>query len=122
MKAEGSGSVTSLNVFPLAEKYFRVKSILDSSNSQKVGFFNVTDILNVVICRWEDCPQLYKIFGNTAQISADSGTNPFSGEPQLLRVISKGTECTAHILYGAQHVHYVKPLPFKAATLIIYQP
>lgn len=30
-------------------KYFRVKSILYSSNSLEVGFFNV-DILNVVIC------------------------------------------------------------------------
>lgn len=98
-------------VFPLTEKYkVRVKSIPDSSNSQK-GFFSDADIVNVVLCCCEETVLALSVVGTTAQASADSGQNSFSGEPQPLRIVSKGIKCTTILC--------IKPLPRKPAILII---
>lgn len=78
--------------------------------SQKGGFFNVTDILKLIICRCEET--VLSIIRCLATSLQTVEQNSFSGEPQLLRVISKGIKCTAHIL--------CKTTPLKPAILLLF--
>lgn len=104
-------------VFLLTEKYkIRVKSIPDSSSSQK-GFFSDTDIVNVILCCCEETVLgVIRYLAPLPNFLQTVEQNSFSGEPQLLRIISKGIKCTT--------ILYIKPLPHKPAILIIssYQP
>lgn len=82
------------------DKYYRGKSILDSSNPPE-GFVSVTDILNAVICWCEGTVLSTKTFGNMVQIFSDCGA-----EFLQWTVISK------------VHVHYLnKSTPHKPAIL-----
>lgn len=101
-------------VFPLTEQYkIRVKSILDSSSSQK-GLFSVPDIVDVK--KRLSSAFVIRYLAPPPKFLQTVEQNSFSGEPQPLRIISKGIKCTA--------ILYIKPLPLKPAILIIfsYQP
>lgn len=105
-------------VSPLTEQYkIRVKSILDSSSSQK-GLFSVPDIVDVMLRCWEETvlSVVIRYLAPLPKFLQTVEQNSFSGEPQLLKIISKGIKCTA--------ILYIKPLPLKPAILIIfsYQP
>lgn len=93
-----------LSMFPLTEKYFSVKSILDSSNSQKVGFLSVADILNVIICCCEETVlSIIRYLATLPRPLQRVEQNSCSREPQLLRALAEEL--------SAQHRYYIKPLP-----------